>query len=618
MDMNRPSIFPLLLALSLTACAHPAPDDPLVNTKTLVREGHLSLYENGAFHVPHTSIALIPPGPDALELAQEMMGMKARESFLTALKQAQESVYIIPEGTALSLEYAGKIQTLGTAGGEAVTDVTRPLGMLLIDRSSDLIGDSAVDSWRFGKELAEEMGQFGIVLSRDAVERGAMLADAGMDLGRTIVASSGELAQRLSAGSIEASGESLDFAWSSFVDGYLALPENLAQRGSDVADSIDLTQFEQGFTQANELRAEYSETFTDLFGQALEQYGDDVASDFAQAGKEFDENLDATGLGLASIKAMRWVLQGVFWDGLIKPLAQMGTSSVGYLAVNTVAFPVLVVWNEGMATTTMAVEVTWHTGGMAYDIVAPTATAALAGVYSLLQVTGGQAAATTVGVTGAVAGSAAIATGQATGRLTQGVGYLTGQTIRYVGVPLTAVGATVGKGSVGVVGGAVGAAAGATVMVAGEGASLASKGFGTVLAGSTAVVGTAASTLAGAGLGIYSLSKAVVVPPTYELGGGVVLGYGTISHLAAHSVLAVSDAAYLVLSLEGPRWVIYAVQGNLGKGADLPPGAVLDLKKMQQAGEEIRYLPVSQEEMNAVVQGEVGDLPVLPQEATAP
>ena len=98
----------------------------------------------------------------------------------------------------------------------------------------------------------------------------------------------------------------------------------------------------------------------------------------------------------------------------------------------------------------------------------------------------------------------------------------------------------------------------------------------------------------------------------------MVLGYGTISHLAAHSVLAVSDAAYLVLSLEGPRWVIYAVQGNLGKGADLPPGAVLDLKKMQQAGEEIRYLPVSQEEMNAVVQGEVGDLPVLPQEATAP
>jgi hypothetical protein len=45
--------------------------------------------------------------------------------------------------------------------------------------------------------------------------------------------------------------------------------------------------------------------------------------------------------------------------------------------------------------------------------------------------------------------------------------------------------------------------------------------------------------------------------------------------------------SYLFLSLEGPRWVLYAVKGKLGKGEDLAPGAMLDLKSMQEAGEEI-------------------------------
>ena len=100
------------------------------------------------------------------------------------------------------------------------------------------------------------------------------------------------------------------------------------------------------------------------------------------------------------------------------------------------------------------------------------------------------------------------------------------------------------------------------------------------------------------------------MPPGYAFGGGVVLSYGTMSHLGAHSILAVSDASYMVLSLEGPRWVLYAVPGKLGAGADLPSGAMLDLKKMQESGEELRYLPVSDEEMKAVVESVYDNLPV--------
>jgi hypothetical protein len=89
----------------------------------------------------------------------------------------------------------------------------------------------------------------------------------------------------------------------------------------------------------------------------------------------------------------------------------------------------------------------------------------------------------------------------------------------------------------------------------------------------------------------------------------MVLSYGTMAHLGAHTILAASDFSYLVLSLEGPRWVIYAMRGKLGKGEDLVPGTMLDLKTMQEAGEEIYNLPVSNEEMKSVVESVYGELP---------
>jgi len=101
----------------------------------------------------------------------------------------------------------------------------------------------------------------------------------------------------------------------------------------------------------------------------------------------------------------------------------------------------------------------------------------------------------------------------------------------------------------------------------------------------------------------------VVVPAGYELGGGIVLSYGTLTHLGAHSALAVSDCAYLVLSLEGPRWVLYAVKGKVSSGDELAGGAVVDLKTLRDQGEDILYLPVSDEEMKKVVESVYENLP---------
>src|SRR3990172_5830008 len=99
--MNK-QVLLLVSSLLLTFCATPPKDDPLKNTKKLVKEGHVSLYNNGAFRVPNTQISLIPAGPSALELAGEMAGIRARQSFETSVKRAADSVYIVSEGTKLS------------------------------------------------------------------------------------------------------------------------------------------------------------------------------------------------------------------------------------------------------------------------------------------------------------------------------------------------------------------------------------------------------------------------------------------------------------------------------------------------------------------------------------
>ena len=52
----------IFIALLLLGCASTQdPDDPLKNSKKLIKEGHKSLYNNGAFEVKGSSIKLIPP-----------------------------------------------------------------------------------------------------------------------------------------------------------------------------------------------------------------------------------------------------------------------------------------------------------------------------------------------------------------------------------------------------------------------------------------------------------------------------------------------------------------------------------------------------------------------------
>jgi hypothetical protein len=405
----------------------------------------------------------------------------------------------------------------------------------------------------------------------------------------------------VAGGTLAASGRHASFAAEKFVKGYAAVPGKMTVRASTVASAASLSKFVTAFERSREWPATMSDEFTDVILGAARNYTRDVGRSLDSASAELGRGVVESGPTFAVLKSLRWVLQGVFWDATIKPVTKMTAGTLGYVTVNGVAYPALVTVNEGAVVANIAVQVSWNAAAGAYEITAPTATAAVAGLFSAGELVGGEALAGTGLVAGASASGGAYAAGKTAAAATAGGGYLAGKTVEYVAAPLSAVGVAGGGTVVGVVAGTAIGATGATIAATGVAAEVAARTGGVATAGTVGAGGAIVSVATGAALGTYELSKAVVVPAGHELGAGIVLSYGTISQLGAQSVLTVADASYMVLSLEGPRWVLYAVKGDLDKGENIPTGAVLDLKAMQKAGETLYAVPASDEEVKRVV-----------------
>lgn len=625
----------ILLALSALTAAGCATTkgggDPLKYTKKLVAEGHSSLYNNGAFEVPNTKIKLIPPGPSTTELVGEMMGIRAYQSFEKSVRNAADSVTVVAEGTRTSYRFAKEIHEGTDAIAGEIHSRAKENSTLIIYKSTDLGKNIIGSSWdaskhllkhrptagpavikagrEAGNRIIDEGSRAGDAIVSGSREGGAAIIEQGSEAGDRIVSGSLETASSMSKSSIERSGSAVRYAGRKFVKGYAAVPKRLERRGSELGASLSRMDPVPIVTESNAFRKEWSGKAVDLVSMTVTNYPQDATSSFKKAGRELTEGYRTTGLSLSVLRSLRWVLQGILWDATIKPAAKVSAASLGYIGVNFVAFPTMVVVQEGVATTRLALDVTWDAAGTGYDIVAPTAIAAVAGLYGVADMAvshtaagltavggpvlgySGKAAAGAAGVAviggGTVLGYGEKAVSGAAGVTVKSGSYVAGQavtTVEYIGVPLASAGITLGGGAIGTAVGAVGATGGGVLFVSGETAAATTQVFGNVIAGATLVGGTAASTAGGAAYGVYELSKAVVVPAGYELGGGLVLSHETLSQLSAHAILAVSDCAYAVLSLEGPRWVLYAVKGNTGKGEDLPVGVVVDLKQMQEQG----------------------------------
>ena len=608
-NRSRTLVPVLIAAIMLGSCTTTeTADDPLKHTKKLVVEGHVSLYNNGAFRVPQTSIRLIPPGPSAWELAGSLMGLRARQAFLLALSKAKESVTILAEGTTLSFHVAQGIHGATDTLTDKIKNATRENSTLLASRSWQDTKGIVSKSWEFSKETADDINRLGITVVEKSGQLGDAVSQRMDEEGKRLVQQSLDQAHTLAKDGTTRAADTMTFARERFVKGYAAVPSNAKAHAQSVGDDLRGLNLPGILDEERERRSHWSKQMTDLVGQTVSNYRDDVAHSFKEAKREISD-YQTSGINLATLRSLRWVLQGLFWDAAIEPIGKISAASVGYIGVNALAFPTMVVMREGKAMTEIAVEVVWNTSKSGYDLVAPSATAAVAALYGTLDFTGSQLAAGTVASTGTLTGLSERAASTVGGITIKGTGYAAGKSVQYIGVPLAAAGVAVGGGTVGVVAGTAEAAAAGTMRVVGETGMATTYVMGNVIAGTTLVGGTAATAGAAAWQGYYQMAKAVVVPAGFQFAGGMVLSYGTMAHLGAHTILAASDFSYLVLSLEGPRWVIYAVRGKLGKGEDLPPGAMLDLKSMQEAGEEIYNLPASDEEMKSVVESVYGELP---------
>ncbi|MEQ1794524.1 MAG: hypothetical protein ABL970_10070, partial [Nitrospira sp.] len=498
-----------LIAMVLSSCATADPaDDPLKHTKKLVVEGHVSLYNNGAFNVPQTSIRLIPAGPSAWELVGELMGLRARQAFLLAISRAKESVTILSEGTTLSYHMAeGLHEATGTVADE-IAKATRENSRLLASRSWADAKGIVGKSWDLSKETWADMDRLGIAMISTSSQRGEAVAEHMSEKGQRIVRQSLDQAHELSKGGTARASEALSFARERFIKGYAAVPANAKARAKAVGDNIRELDLSGILEDESARRRRWSKTMTDLAGQTVSGYRDDVAHSFSEAKREMSD-YRTSGISLATLRSLRWVLQGLFWDAGIEPIGKISAASVGYISVNALAYPTLVAIREGKAMTDIAVEVVWNTSKSGYDLVAPSATAAVASLYSVLDFTGSNLAAGTVAGTGAVMGLSERAASQAVGVTIKGSGYAAGKTVQYVGVPLAAAGVAIGGGTFGVVAGTAEAVAAGTMRVAGETGMASTYLMGNVIAGTTLVGGTAATVGAAAWQGYYQSAKAV-------------------------------------------------------------------------------------------------------------
>ena len=595
------------------ACAS-RQNDPLKNTRKLVKEGHVSLYNNGAFRVPQSSIYLIPPAPGAVEFAMEIMGLRARQAFLKSLKKASESVYIVSEGTRLSVNAAKTSRETGSEIADYIRTHSRGSGTLLMDRSMARGKNIIGDSWVFSKEILAEMEDIGERVSGSTSLAADRMNETGTRKGKELIANSIDFSKDFYKDRSRGAKKAHAHAVNAFVKGYLAVPMKLKNNWEAAGENLRSADLSDIMRRENVWREKWSGKSVDLVGSTVGNYTEDVKNSFSKAGSEFD-SCYTTGIPLATLKAMRWVLKGLLWDAAIEPASKITSGGLGYVAVNCLAYPVMVIEEEGRALTRIAVDVTWNTSRSFYELVAPSAEASLAAVFGVVEYASGPLVAGPAAAGGTLAGVMHIGTAKAGSLMVKGSGAAAGKVTEYIGVPLAAAGVTAAGATVGVAVMGGGAASSGTVYLGGEAAAAGSDVFGNLIAGTTLVAGTAVSVAGGAAHGVYQLGKAVAVPAGYEVGGGVVLSYETMSQISAQAILAVADCSYLVLSLEGPRWVVYAVKGKLGKGDDLAPGTVVDLKKMQSEGEEIYNVPINDVDMKNVVSTTCKTLPEMNAEA---
>lgn len=536
-----------LLLLILLSCST-SKKDPLIYSKKLISEGHKSLYHNGAFQIPYSTVKFIPAAPSTIGLVTEMSGLKARESFMLSVEKAKESFVIIKKGSLKSHEMSKTAADQWLKIADYIGTNSKKNSLWLIDRSQA----TGIGMIKTGYQLS--------------IKKSKQMIEYADELPAKSLLASQNFSEKFQT-------KPLKPAIKDFIIGYIALPDKIADASKVIDNQKSFEEFKKNNQSSNEFRKEMSKGSWYFIKDAVMNYASNISDSLIKADNELG-NIDEYGISISLFKALGWVVEATIWQGLIAPLGKMTIGGIGYVVTNGIVYPVMMVSTNSVTTLKVAIEYSQFAGESVYHIFAPSTKLAVASVL-----TAGNKIIDVVGT------NSIKASGQVAKVVT-----------KYVGVPVVFVGTNLLMSSTGSIVSAAGTTMGATNRAVGESIKLTAPVLSGSLVLAGTVTGTTSSVVYGTSVVLYHSAQSMVVPPSLVLGSGLILTYGTLTHLSAQTILALGDVSYVVLSLEGPRWVLYGITGKVDKN-DYEQGTVIDLNELQKKGEEIKVVPLSDEEV---------------------
>ena len=534
--------------------------DLLANTKKLVAQGHTRLYSNGALGMPMTSIHIVPPVPDTFNLATRLAFARTRHTFAICIRSVRGSMDCARSGLRISRSMAGALRQ----GTHQIVEIGRAIarsGLRKARASFQTIRAAVKISLGHAATVSQTVRTAGYTVANNARATGARISALTDSSSARQWADARTTAGRNYDARLGSSRRHAVNARQYFVNGYATLADRAGLRLRKIKSALSNAKFVRAYRMANNWRAQLSRSLSRVFVDAtsLSNYTSGIKGSFYKAGHEVQQQHD-TGYTFALLKSLRWIIQAILWDAAIKPVTKICLASVGYLLVNFLIFPAHFFINASIATSITLLQFAWRLAALMYEIAAPCVIAVKMGLFSIFELLSGLVLAGGSLIVGLMASMGTYALGKAAALLIAIGGYVAGKAIQYLGAPLFYFCLALGGSALGVLVGAATAVGGMIAAVGGLAAEVALRIVGSLAAGGVLVGGYVVSIIAGITLGAYRLAKTVVIPLIYQLLAGFIIFYCTLVQVCAHVVLAVADMLYLILSLEGPRWVWFAAR----------------------------------------------------------
>ena len=581
-----------LLLILLLSCGS-SKESELKNSKKLIIQGHKTLYNNGAFKLPHSSVKLIPAGPEVFNLSSQLVKGGAKDAFFLSLSKAKESYHIIKKGSLKSYQVSKK-------GAQAWANMTNQIKKNTRKNSVWLIKKSSATSLGIIKKGYAQSVKHTEKLIKAANEMPYKSFLASQKFAKHIEIKRREYELKMDnrlekIDNTRKSGTTFKKGKDDFVLGYIGLGRNIKGAYNKLGSQKTFEKFKSETTKASKVRSKWSNYSLGIIKNSILNYSKNVSTSFGKAVKELKQN-DEYGVTFSLFKSLVWVLDASIWQAVLKPAGNIVAGSFGYIVTNGVVYPVMSIGAGTKATVNYIIEYTKFAGESTYHVFAPSFKLAIASILSSGQAVlehssyGASKVAKTVGSVGHKT------TGAIGKKIIQVSGYGGKVITKMAVVPITFFGSNIVHATSGVVLGSAGVGAGTVYAVKGEAVNLSSGIVQASVIATGTTVGTAASTVYGTGVMLYHGASSIIVPSTYTLSSGLVMTYGMLAQISSHTILMMGDVSYVVLSLEGPKWVLYGIKGKVDK-KDHPSGTIIDLKKLQEQGEEIRKVPLSDEEV---------------------